>query len=183
MGLFAKSFIGFLCVASLAQAAAGPVATIAPPGDYQTAWLHLDKGGARFDKALAPIDVPNIARACEQAGADALSLVNTFSGMAIDVRTRKSRISRPTGGVSGPAIHPMAVRMVWEAAQATSIPINGMGGIASWEDAAEMILAGATATFIHGFGDCPLRSPAVLSLFFIELAAMDGFLPRLREKK
>ena len=68
--------------------------------------------------------------------------------MSIDVRTRRSRLSKPTGGVSGPAIHAIAVRMVWEAAQAVKIPINGMGGIASWEDAAEMILAGATSVTV-----------------------------------
>lgn len=97
---------------------------------------------------LAPHDVAEVARAVEDAGADALSLVNTVSGMAIDVRTRRSRLSRPTGGLSGPAIHPIAVRMVWEAAQAVSIPINGMGGVERWEDAAEMILAGATAVSV-----------------------------------
>ena len=68
--------------------------------------------------------------------------------MAIDVRTRRSRVSRPTAGVSGPAIHAIAVRMVWEAARAVSIPINGVGGIASGEDAAEFILAGATAVSV-----------------------------------
>lgn len=97
---------------------------------------------------LAPLDVANIARACEEAGADALSLTNTVNAMAIDVHTRRSRLSRPTGGLSGPAIHPIAVRMVWEAAQAVSIPINGIGGIETWEDAAEMILAGATAVSV-----------------------------------
>ena len=91
---------------------------------------------------------PRIARACEAEGADALSLINTINGMSIDVRTRRSRLSKPTGGVSGPAIHAIAVRMVWEAAQAVRIPINGMGGIATWKDAAEMILAGATAVTV-----------------------------------
>lgn len=97
---------------------------------------------------LAPHDVAEVARACEAEGADALSLVNTVSAMSIDVRTRRSRLSRPTGGLSGPAIHPIAVRMVWEAAQAVSIPVNGIGGVATWEDAAEMILAGATAVSV-----------------------------------
>ena len=97
---------------------------------------------------LAPVNVPEVARACEAQGADALSLINTISGMAIDVRTRKSRLSRPTGGLSGPAIHPVALRMVWEAASAVSIPICGMGGVSTWEDAAEMILAGATAVSV-----------------------------------
>lgn len=94
---------------------------------------------------MAPARVPEIARALEDAGADALSLINTIPGMAIDVRTRRSRLSRPTSGVSGPCIHSIAVRMVHEAYQAVSIPIDGMGGIMSGEDAAEFILAGATA--------------------------------------
>ena len=97
---------------------------------------------------MAPVRVPEIARACEAEGADALSLINTINGMSIDVRTRRSRLSKPTGGVSGPAIHAIAVRMVWEAAQAVKIPINGMGGVASWQDAAEMILAGATSVTV-----------------------------------
>lgn len=97
---------------------------------------------------LAPHDVAEIARAVEDAGADALTLINTIPGMAIDVRTRRSRLSRPTAGVSGPCIHPIAVRMVWEAARAVSIPINGVGGITCGEDAAEMILAGATAVSV-----------------------------------
>lgn len=97
---------------------------------------------------IGPVNVPEIARAVEAEGADALSLINTISGMAIDVGTRKSKLAMPTGGVSGPAIHPIAVRMVWEAAQAVSIPINGMGGVSSGQDAAEMILAGATAVSV-----------------------------------
>lgn len=97
---------------------------------------------------LAPTNVPEVAKACEAEGADALSLINTLSGMAIDVHKRTSRLSRPTGGLSGPAIHPVAVRMVWEAAQAVSIPICGMGGLTTWVDAAEMILAGATAVSV-----------------------------------
>lgn len=97
---------------------------------------------------MAPVRVPEIARAVEAAGADALSLINTINGMSINVRTRKSRLSKPTGGVSGPAIHAIAVRMVWEASNAVSIPVNGMGGIETWEDAAEMILAGATSVTV-----------------------------------
>ena len=110
---------------------------------------------------MAPKDVAEVARACEAAGADALSLINTISGMAIDVRTRKSKLSRPTGGVSGPAIHAIAVRMVWEAANAVHVPINGMGGVATAEDAAEMILAGATAVSVGTANfsdpDCAVR--------------------------
>ena len=112
---------------------------------------------------LAPVNVAEVARACEAAGADALSLVNTLNSMSIDVRTRKSRLSRPTGGVSGPAIHAVAVRMVWEAAQAVSIPINGMGGVTTWQDAAEMILAGAAAVSVGtaSFAD-PLAAPKIV---------------------
>ena len=97
---------------------------------------------------MAPVRVPEIARACEAAGADALCLINTINGMRLNVRTRRSMLSKPTGGVSGPAIHAIAVRMVWEAANAVKIPINGMGGVATWEDAAEMILAGATSVTV-----------------------------------
>lgn len=97
---------------------------------------------------MAPVRVPEIARALEAEGADALSLINTINGMSLDVHTRRSRLSKPTGGVSGPAIHSIAVRMVWEAARAVSIPINGIGGISTWEDAAEMILAGATSVTV-----------------------------------
>jgi dihydroorotate dehydrogenase (NAD+) catalytic subunit len=79
------------------------------------------------------------------AGADALSLVNTFMAMAIDVETRQPRLSNVTGGLSGPAIKPIALRMVYEAAQAVTIPILGMGGIVTPEDGIEFLLAGATA--------------------------------------
>ena len=80
---------------------------------------------------MAPHDVAEIGRALEAEGADALSLINTIPGMAIDVRTRRSKVCRPTAGVSGPAIHAVAVRMVWECAKAVRIPICGIGGIAS----------------------------------------------------
>lgn len=86
-----------------------------------------------------------MARAAADAGADALSLVNTFLGMSIDAKTRRLRLAHGTGGVSGPAIKPMALRMVYEAAQAVPIPILGMGGITSPEDVVEFMLAGATA--------------------------------------
>jgi dihydroorotate dehydrogenase (NAD+) catalytic subunit len=90
-------------------------------------------------------DVASFARAAEEAGADAVSLVNTFLAMAIDVETRTPRLSNVMGGLSGPAIRPIAVRMVYECHQAVKIPIMGMGGIASIEDALEFIIAGATA--------------------------------------
>ena len=89
--------------------------------------------------------IPEVARAAEEAGADALSLVNTFVAMAIDVETRKPRISNITAGLSGPAIKPIAVRMVWEAARTVKIPVIGIGGISTAEDVVEFMLAGASA--------------------------------------
>ena len=90
-------------------------------------------------------DVASFARAAEEAGADAVSLVNTFLAMAIDVETRRPRLSNVLGGLSGPAIRPIAVRMVWECRQAVRLPIIGMGGIATVQDVLEFIIAGATA--------------------------------------
>ena len=90
-------------------------------------------------------DVASFARASEEAGADAVSLVNTFLAMVIDVETRRPKISNVVGGLSGPAIRPIAVRMVYECRQAVSIPILGMGGIASARDALEFLIAGAAA--------------------------------------
>jgi dihydroorotate dehydrogenase (NAD+) catalytic subunit len=90
-------------------------------------------------------DIKSIAKAAEDAGADAVSLVNTFLAMAIDVETRRPRLSNIVGGLSGPAIRPIAVRMVYECRQAVSIPIIGMGGISSAADALEFMIAGATA--------------------------------------
>ncbi len=102
-------------------------------------------------------DVASFARAAEQAGADAVSLVNTFLAMAIDVETRRPRLSNIVGGLSGPAIRPIAVRMVYECRQAVRIPIIGMGGIASASDVLEFMIAGAnavqvgTANFVDPF--------------------------------
>ncbi len=93
-------------------------------------------------------DVASFARAAEEAGADAVSLVNTFLAMAIDVETRKPKLTNVMGGLSGPAIRPIAVRMVYECRQAVKIPIVGMGGIASAEDVVEFMLAGADAVQI-----------------------------------
>ena len=89
--------------------------------------------------------IAQMARTCAQSGADAVSLVNTFLAMSIDIETRKPRLSNVTGGLSGPAIKPIAVRMVYEAAKAVTIPIIGLGGIITPEDAIEFLLAGATA--------------------------------------
>jgi dihydroorotate dehydrogenase (NAD+) catalytic subunit len=90
-------------------------------------------------------NIGGMARVAQAAGADAVSLVNTFLSLAIDVKTRKPKIANVTGGLSGPAIKPIAVRMVWEVARSVNIPIVGMGGIVKPEDAVEFLLAGATA--------------------------------------
>jgi dihydroorotate dehydrogenase (NAD+) catalytic subunit len=90
-------------------------------------------------------DITVFARACEEAGADAISCVNTFLGLAIDVETRKPKLAFGTGGLSGPAIRPLAVRMTWQAARSVKIPIIGIGGIASANDALEFLIAGACA--------------------------------------
>jgi dihydroorotate dehydrogenase (NAD+) catalytic subunit len=110
---------------------------------------------------------PNVARiepfakAAEEAGADSISLVNTFIGLAIDIKTRKPRIGAGFGGLSGPAIKPLALRMVYEASRAVKIPVIGLGGIVTGEDAAEFLIAGASAvqvgtgTFIRP--DAPIQ--------------------------
>jgi dihydroorotate dehydrogenase (NAD+) catalytic subunit len=90
-------------------------------------------------------DITEIAKSVEDAGADAVSLINTITGMAIDIHTRKPRIANITGGLSGPAIRPVAVRMVWQTAQAVKIPVVGIGGIMTADDALEFLIAGATA--------------------------------------
>ena len=103
-------------------------------------------------------DITEMARAAEAGGADALSLINTITGMKIDINRRKFVLANKTGGMSGPAIHPVAVRMVYQTAQAVKIPIIGMGGIMNAADAIEMILAGATAVSV---GTANFRNPAV----------------------
>ncbi len=90
-------------------------------------------------------DIVAIARSVEDAGADAISLINTLTGMSIDIETRKSRLAHITGGLSGPAIKPVALRMVWQVARKVRIPVIGIGGIMNAEDALEFIIAGATA--------------------------------------
>lgn len=89
-------------------------------------------------------DIALMAKVAEEAGADAISLINTLTAMKIDIRTRKFVLANKTGGLSGPAIKPVAVRMVYQVAQAVNIPIIGMGGVATYEDAIEFMLAGAT---------------------------------------
>ncbi|MCD7762661.1 MAG: dihydroorotate dehydrogenase [Lachnospiraceae bacterium] len=101
-------------------------------------------------------DITELARAAEAGGADALSMINTLTGMKIDVNRRTFALANHTGGVSGPAVHPIAVRMVYQTAQAVKLPIIGMGGISSAEDALEFILAGATAVAV---GTANFRNP------------------------
>ncbi len=117
-------------------------------------------------------DIASIAKACEAAGADAISLINTLMGMRIDLRKRKPVIANKTGGYSGPAIKPVAVRMVYQVYDAVKIPIVGMGGISTAEDVIEMMLAGATAVEV---GAANLVNP---------YASRDiiGDLPRVMEK-
>ena len=101
-------------------------------------------------------DIAEIAKACEEAGADGLCLINTLLGMRIDLNRKKPIIANRTGGVSGPAVFPIALRMVWDVYEAVKIPIIGCGGISSAEDAVEMMLAGATAVEV---GAANLKDP------------------------
>ena len=103
-------------------------------------------------------DITEMARAVEAGGADVVSLINTLTGMKIDINRKTLAIANKTGGMSGPAVHPIAVRMVYQVAQAVKLPIIGMGGIASAEDAIEMILAGASAVSV---GTANFHNPAV----------------------
>ncbi|BCZ27766.1 dihydroorotate dehydrogenase B (NAD(+)), catalytic subunit [Claveliimonas bilis] len=103
-------------------------------------------------------DITEIAKAAEAGGADAVSLINTLTGMKIDVHKRAFALANKTGGMSGPAVHPVAVRMVYQASHAVKIPVIGMGGIQSAEDAIEFILAGASAVSV---GTANFHNPAV----------------------
>lgn len=103
-------------------------------------------------------DITEMAKAAEAGGADVLSLINTLTGMKIDIQKRRFALANKTGGMSGPAIHPIAVRMVYQTAQAVKLPIIGMGGILTAEDAIEMILAGATAVSV---GTANFHNPMV----------------------
>ena len=118
-------------------------------------------------------DITAIARACEDAGADGISLINTLMAMRIDLRTRKPILANVTGGLSGPAIFPVALRMVWQVAHAVSIPVIGMGGISSAEDVLEMMMAGAAAVEI---GAANLVDPFVCPKIIADLpAVMDRY--------
>lgn len=101
-------------------------------------------------------DIVSVAKACEDAGADGLSLINTVQAMRIDLKTKKPLLANGTGGLSGPAVFPLAVRMVYQVYEAVSIPVVGLGGVSSAEDVIEMMLAGATAVQV---GAANLRDP------------------------
>ncbi len=104
-------------------------------------------------------DIAVIARACEEAGADALSLINTLLGMAVDIKKRRPVLANVFGGLSGPAVKPVALRMVWQASRAVNIPIIGIGGISSWQDAIEFFMAGAVAVEV---GTAVMVRPSVV---------------------
>jgi len=137
------------------------------------AFGSTDKGAASLTRAvrgavrlpliikLSPnvTDISSIAAACESEGADALSMINTLLGMQIDIKTGKPALANLTGGLSGPALKPVAVRMVWQAAQAVKIPIIGMGGIKDSDDAIEFMMAGASAVAV---GTAQLADPMAI---------------------
>ena len=105
-------------------------------------------------------DIVTIAKAVEDSGADAISLINTLLGMAIDIHTRKPILGNITGGLSGPAIKPIALRMVWQVSQAVHIPVCGMGGIMTGEDVVEFMLAGAKTVQV---GTASLITPTAIT--------------------
>ena len=114
-------------------------------------------------------DIAAIARACEAAGADGLSLINTLMGMRIDISRRRPLLANRTGGLSGPAVFPVALRMVWDVYEAVNIPVVGMGGVSCAEDVIEMMLAGACAVEI---GSANLRDPFACKKITEELPAV-----------
>ncbi len=114
-------------------------------------------------------DIVSIAKACEEAGADGLSLINTVLAMRIDLNTKKPVLTNITGGLSGPAVFPLALRMVWQVYEAVSIPILGLGGVSSAEDVIEMMLAGASAV---GVGAANLRDPFACKNIIEQLPAV-----------
>lgn len=121
-----------------------------PRSCYRATRAVKDAFGGRVITKLTPnaADITAIARAAVEGGADALSLINTLLGMAIDVKTQKPILGNVTGGLSGPAIKPVALRCVYQVSQAVTVPLMGIGGISSWEDVVEFLLAGATAVAV-----------------------------------
>ena len=118
-------------------------------------------------------DITAIAKACEDAGADGISLINTLQGMRIDLRTRKPVLKNVMGGVSGPAVFPVALRMVWQTCRAVKIPVVGMGGVTTAEDVLEMMMAGAAAVEV---GAANLTDPCACKNILDALpAAMDRY--------
>lgn len=111
-------------------------------------------------------DITEIAKACEAEGADGISLINTIMAMRIDLKTKRPILRNETGGLSGPAVFPVALRMVWQTAKAVSIPIVGLGGISNAEDVIEMMMAGATAVEV---GACNLTEPFICKRIIEEL--------------
>ncbi len=124
------------------------------------------------------VDLKAVGLACQEAGADALTAINCIRGISIDARTRRPRLANRTGGLSGPALKPIALRMVWELSRAVSIPVIGIGGIATAEDAIEFLLAGASAIQVGtaNFAD-PTASHKVLE-GIAAFCAAEGVLPR-----
>ena len=119
------------------------------------------------------MDITAVAKACEDAGADGISLINTLQGMRISLRTRKPVLRNIMGGVSGPAVFPVALRMVWQVCRAVKIPVIGMGGVTTAEDVLEMMMAGATAVEV---GAANLTDPCACERIIEELpAAMDKY--------
>ena len=124
-------------------------------------------------------DIAATARAAADGGADALSLINTLTGMAIDARSRRPKLANITGGLSGPAIKPVALRMVWQVAAAVKIPVIGMGGIMSGEDAAEFMIAGASAVMVGTANIIdPVSFPRILKEFEVFLRDEELLTPR-----
>ena len=118
-------------------------------------------------------DIVSIAKACEDSGADAISLINTVMAMRIDLKTRRPVLANVTGGLSGPAVFPLALRMVWQVSKAVKIPVVGLGGVSSAEDVIEMMLAGASAVQV---GAANLRDPFACRKIIDELpAVMDRY--------
>ena len=122
-------------------------------------------------------DIVTIAKACEKAGADGLSLINTVQGMRINIKTGKPVLGRKMGGMSGPAVFPLALRMVYQVANAVSIPVIGMGGVSSASDVVEMMMAGATAVQV---GAANLVNPYACKEIIEEL---DGLITKLGYEK
>ena len=147
----------------------GGIAFGQEPGMVEYITKEITKKAAQpVSMKLTPnvTDITEIAKAAEAGGADALSLINTITGMRIDIQKRAFSVANKTGGLSGPAIKPIALRMVWQTCRAVSIPVIGMGGIQSAEDALEFIMAGATAVAV---GTANFRNPYAMPEIIEEL--------------